>query len=208
MAPKVSTHARRMIANPIAYGRVHSRFQFPRSLILHLILWLHVQFSWLIFTNTVFIFTIKLLEIWKTNFNTLQNETSNLTLYNPKTVLFFFFASMCRSYKFDTIIRRTIDTIKSRFDRRVDLTELRLSIWRKGRLDTILIVDLTQLRVDLTEESIWHIYESIWQKGWFDTFKSRFDKRVDLTQLRVDLTEGSIWHIVRVDLTERSIWHN
>ena len=34
MAPKVSTHARRMIANPIAYGRVHSRFQFPRSLIL------------------------------------------------------------------------------------------------------------------------------------------------------------------------------
>jgi hypothetical protein len=24
-----------MIANPIAYGRVHSRFQFPRSLILH-----------------------------------------------------------------------------------------------------------------------------------------------------------------------------
>ena len=38
MAPKVSTHVRRMIANPIAYGRVHSRFQFPRSLILHLIL--------------------------------------------------------------------------------------------------------------------------------------------------------------------------
>ena len=60
-----------------------------------LILWLHVQFSWLIFTNTVFIFTIKLLKIWKTNFNTLQNETSNLTLYNPKTVLFFFFASLC-----------------------------------------------------------------------------------------------------------------
>jgi hypothetical protein len=39
------------------------------------------------------------------------------------------------------------------------------------RLSTTRVFYHAQLRVDLTEESIWHIYESIWQKGWFDTFK-------------------------------------
>ena len=43
----------------------------------------------------------------------------------------------------------------------------------------------------------------------FDTFKSRFDRKVDLTQLRVDLTEGSFgqkgrFHS-RIDLTDARV---
>ena len=58
------------------------------------------------------------------------------------------------------------------------------------------IKNLTQLRVDLTEGSIWHIKESIWQKGRFDTIKGRFDRRVVSTkgpisfQGRFDLSES------------------
>ena len=74
----------------------------------------------------------------------------------------------------------------SRFDRRVDLTHLRVDLTKaKGRFDTI--KSRFDRRVALTHN------------------KSRFDRRVVLTQLRVDLTEGSFrqkgrFHS-RVDLT-------